>query len=222
MYDLRIGNKERPEVAIECVGAVDEQHAALWGFVEKKGPPSGEFHGDWIVEVTPSASLDNIYRELGIVLFDLEQSRVFSATRDCWLERSNTYLWEKLESLQINYLQCSRSEGSGRVSILPPPKGGAVDSEGKSLGSWLHDFLISNERADVLYKLTLADAPVREVLIDVFYGGVPWPVYSYLTGDLDLVPVGQPILPEPLTGVWVVLAPGKGIRWDGQCWRILN
>jgi len=51
MYDLRIGTVEAPDVAIECVGAVDPVRAETWNAGPGKGPLRLTVKGDWIINI---------------------------------------------------------------------------------------------------------------------------------------------------------------------------
>ena len=74
MYDLRIGAVEAPDVAIECVGAVDAVRAETWNV----GPGRGPFHlavvkGDWIITIARDAHIGTIRKRIGPVLRNLEE-----------------------------------------------------------------------------------------------------------------------------------------------------
>ena len=220
LYDLRVGSKHNPEIAIECVGAVDEQTAKLFGSSKKwECPPI--INGDWVVEVVPGGPLKRLYRELAPLLSELEELAVWSAAHDVFLQHSNKYLWEKLDVLHINFVRCSRKNGFGRVHIIPPPVGGTVNDTADGVVEWLNEFVAAAARSDVVYKLNKSQAPQKEIFVSVSFGGVPWSVYSYLTGDLDILPAENPELPPSVTGVWIVLGPKKGIRWNNG-WKFLG
>ncbi len=52
MYDLRIGPADAPELAVECVGAVDPIRAETWSEGPSKGPLELALRGDWIIAYT--------------------------------------------------------------------------------------------------------------------------------------------------------------------------
>ena len=69
-------------------------------------------------------------------------------------------------------------------------------------------------------KLARSGAARTEVFIAVTLDGAPWSVVSYLTREVTAVPTAAPMLPPPVTGVWVCPTHGtKGVYWDGSSWR---
>ena len=102
-------------------------------------------------------------------------------------------------------------------------RGGVVDEQGSALPGWVGEFLRSEAQADVLSKLLRSNAAECHVFIPVGWGGAPWPVESYLSGDLSLVPLTSPDLPAPVCAVWIVsMQASHGIRWDGVAWRVFS
>ena len=101
--------------------------------------------------------------------------------------------------------------------------GGAVDSQGAALPEWFSEFLRDSDRQDVLCKLQRSGATDRQAFVFVSFGGAPWSVESYLTGQLDQLPAEAPDLSPPVTGVWVVSQFGqRGLRWDGAARRLFE
>ena len=97
--------------------------------------------------------------------------------------------------------------------------GGVVDEEGHALGAWIGEFLRHPDRKDVLAKLARSGAAERHVFVPVAWGGAPSPVWSYLATELTRFPDEPPLLPEPVTAVWVTSTHSPhGIRWDGTQW----
>src|ERR1700687_3868211 len=68
MYDLRIGSPNAPEVAIECVGAVDPTYTETWNVGPAKGPLTLPVAGDWIVEIAPTARVKVVKQSLAQLL----------------------------------------------------------------------------------------------------------------------------------------------------------
>jgi len=97
--------------------------------------------------------------------------------------------------------------------------GGGVDSAGSALPQWIEEFLCDPEREDVLSKLRDTDAQERWVFVPITHRGAPWSIESYLRGELDCLPVTEPNLPSPVTGIWVASTFGTlGVRWDSTRW----
>lgn len=55
MYDLRIGPADAPELAVECVSAVDQTRAETGAAVLSEGPWELALRGDWIIMITHNA-----------------------------------------------------------------------------------------------------------------------------------------------------------------------
>ena len=51
MYDLRVGPADAPEIAIECVGAVDAAFTETWNMGPAKGALQLTVRGNWTVEI---------------------------------------------------------------------------------------------------------------------------------------------------------------------------
>jgi hypothetical protein len=176
MYDLRIGLADAPELAVECVGAIDQTRAETWSEGPSKGPLELALQGDWIITITPSARIKAIKKHLEPLLRELEDrelSRFSVNRRSRWYDTS---LFEELESLGVVSGSCFRLPGTGKVSLMMPGTGGAVDSQGTAVPGWVGQFLRDPDQADVLGKLQRSDAAERHAFIFDVLGGAPWPV----------------------------------------------
>ena len=223
MYDLRIGAVEVPDVAIECVGAVDPVRTETW----KVGPGKGHLRlrvkGDWIIGIAPEAHIGTIRQHVESILRDLEERDVHRVSVGHLFKSHNYQLLHKLESLGIGHAYCFSMPGSGRVFMTIEGTGGWVDSAGSTLPQWIEEFLCDPEREDVLFKLRHTGAQERWVFVPVASGGAPWSVESYLTEELECLPATGPNLPSPVTGIWVASTHGThGVRWDGAGWRLFR
>jgi hypothetical protein len=223
MYDLRIGSVDAPEVAIECVGAVDSVFTETWNVGPARGPLSLEVQGDWNIEIAATARVKKVRQNLQRLLKELESRGTPNVTVDHRLRWINEGLFNELESVGITHAHCYRVHGSGKVHLSLPGTGGAVDKKGSEVPSWLGDFLRDPARADVLSKLERSGASSRHAFVIATLSGVPWPVGYYLMGELDVVPSEAPELPPSVTAAWAVPDFGqKGLYWDGSCWRVVE
>jgi len=223
MYDLRIGPADKPRMAIECVGAVDASLTEAWNVGPGRGPLELALTGDWIITLTPSARVKAIKRHIQPLLRWLE-SRGFRDVRvDHELKWRDAALFVELKSLGVTRVSCYRLPGTGTVHLGMEGIGGAVDSLGVAVPGLVGEFLRDSARRDVLRKLQRSGAADRHAFVLVGFAGAPWSVESYLTGDLDQLPVEGPDLPPPATGVWMVSVFGqRGLRWGGRAWRIFE
>jgi hypothetical protein len=220
MYDLRIGPVEAPDVAIECVGAVDSVFIETWNVGPGRGSFSRTVKGDWRIGIAREAHIGKIRRHIEPILQNLERQEISEVRVGHFLKRDDSGLLQELEWLDIQYLSCFRMPGTGRVHMLIEGVGGGVDSAGSALPQWIEEFLCDPDREDVLSKLRNTDARERWVFVPVTYRGAPWSVESYLIGELDCLPTTEPNLPPPVTGIWVASTFGTlGVRWDSTGWR---
>jgi len=104
MYDLRIGSRDTPHVAIECTGAVDRVATETWNIGPARGPMTATLAGDWMVEIRSGAQFRRITRELGPLLHFLER------------EGSTTSPWTIVSATVIS--SCTTSSMS---SVSPTP-----------------------------------------------------------------------------------------------------
>lgn len=223
MYDLRVGPKDAPELAIECVGAVDEAFAETWNIGPERGPLRLSLTGDWNVSITATARIKAIKQRIEPLLRVLEGHGIDNLYVDYRLKRIDRALFDEFDSLSITHVSCYRRQGTGEVHLIMPGNGGAVDRQGSAVPAWVGEFLRDSARQDVLLKLQRSGAKERHVFVIVELASTPWPVESYLIGELDHLPDQSPDLPQPVTGVWIVSTMGqRGLRWDGDAWKIFD
>lgn len=223
MYDLRVGLADAPEIAIECVGAVDPIFTETWNIGPARGPLELSLTGDWTVVIAVNAQVKAIKQCIEQLLQELENQGIQNVYVDHLLEWNDVALFKELESLNITHVYCHRPQGTGKVVFGMPGIGGAVDEQGSTVPEWVGEFLRDSARQDVISKLQLSGAPDRHAFLIVTFAGAPWSVESYLTGELNHLPIQAPDLPLPVTGVWVVYGMSRrGLRWDGDAWQLFE
>jgi hypothetical protein len=94
MYDLRIGPAEAPEMAIECVAAVDPILTETWSLGPAEGPLELALKGDWTITLTPSARVKAIRQRVEPLLQELEQRGLHNVSVNHALKRYNSALFE--------------------------------------------------------------------------------------------------------------------------------
>jgi hypothetical protein len=222
MYDLRIGSADAPEVAIECVGAVNSTYTETWNVGPAKGALMLSLTRNWIVEISPTARIKTVKQCLPQFLAKLEQCGIQAISHNHWPPPGNEALLDEMDSIGIVHSSCYSAPECGKVYLTMPGTGGWVDDKGTQLPKWLGDFLRDSRQADVLSKLEMSGAKHRHAFVFATFQGVPWSVESYLTGSLNTVPDDPPDLPPSVTEVWVVSGFGdKGLHWNGKTWRIV-
>lgn len=218
-YDLRVGARTAPQIAIECVGAVDPIRTETWNVGPAHGPQSLAVAGDWHVRLRPRAKVKPIRMRIEALLRRCEtQGYSGFIPVDSRLRRANPELFSALKSLSVSSVHCIRASGTGKVHLGMTGIGGSVDTTDQAVPGWLTKFLLNPERADVLLKLKKSGAAECHVFIPVSFGGVPWNVESYLGSAIELLPMGAPDLPGPVTAAWITYGV-NGLRWDGASWR---
>jgi hypothetical protein len=223
MYDLRIGTADAPEVAIECVGAVNRTYTETWNVGPAKGSITLPVDGNWTVEISPMARIKKtVMPRLPRFLTELERRGLTAISHNHWLTPADELLLDEMDSIGITHASRYAASYSGKVYLTMPGTGGCVDDRGSELPKWLGDFLRHPEQADVLSKLQRSGTPNCHAFVFATFQGVPWSVESYLTGSLTDVPDDPPDLPPPITEAWVVSGFGdKGVHWNGNAWRVV-
>jgi len=89
MYDLRVGSSEKPEIAIEVTGAVNEEFTKTWNIGPAKGPLQfSSIQGDWVIEIAVETQIREFKQNIPQILK--------------MLESQNRYLIRVDSSLQIH------------------------------------------------------------------------------------------------------------------------
>lgn len=223
LYDLRIGPAGTPDVAIECVAAVDPARVETWNRGPARGPVKYGLSGDWTVVITPAARVKPLLSKLEAILQNLEDRGVEAVDVDWWLQRSDPYLHDLFNHLGIEHVSRVRPQGSGRVYLTMSAIVGMVDRYGTRVPTWLGEFLRDPSRQDVLSKLQRSCAKRKEVFVFVDLGGALWEVEPYLMDDFECLPPAPPDLPSPIQGAWMVHVFGRrGLYWDGASWVVVE
>jgi hypothetical protein len=222
LYDLRVGEVDAPDIAIECVGAVDDIRTETWNIGPAQGALSLDLAHDWDVVLKPHARVKAIRSKLGDVLRLCEAAAISGYTRVDWsLQHYHPHIFAVLDALKIDSIACFREAGTGRVYLGMTGTGGAVDPYGTAVPGWIEDFLSAPRQRDVIEKLERSGAALRHVFVGVSFAGVPWEVESYLGTRTDHVPATSPNLPRPLDAVWIIYGR-RGLHWDGSKWRLFD
>jgi len=117
MYDLRIGAVEAPDVAIECVGAVDSVRAETWNVGPGRGPLRLTVKGDWMINIAREAHIRTIRQHIESILRDLEERDVRRVSVGHLFKRHDYRLLQELESFGIRHASCFRMPGTGQVHM---------------------------------------------------------------------------------------------------------
>lgn len=228
MYDLRIGSIDAPEYAIECVGAVNQITTETISNAYKKSPidysrSDIKLSGDWNVTIKKTAKVKYIRNKIPKILEKLESLGITTPTHVDWqLKKSDLELFTTLESLRIVCLSKFRETGTGDIHLHCEGISGPVDGSGEDLAHWIENFLMQNDKADVIKKLRNSNAKERHVFIPIAFNGAPMNVEYYFIQDERPIPNLTPNLPNPVTGVWILGMHGKGIRYTNGKWSLFG
>ena len=222
MYDLRVGSVAAPEIAIECIGAVDAVRTETWNVGPAQGPMSCDVGGDWHVKLEPQARVKAVRAAIGGILRECASLGHLEFTPVAgFLRARSPGLYEALKALHIASIHCFRPEGTGLVHLGMTGTGGFVDQEGRAVPSWIGKFLRAPGHANVLSKLGASGAAECHVFVIVSFCGAPWAVESYLGDSGEAVPTAAPDLPTPVDAVWIAHGK-KGVLWRHGEWRLFD
>lgn len=221
MYDLRIGEKNAPEYAIECVGAVNFTATETWNIGPAKGPIRINSAGDWIVSIKDSAKIKSLKRSISSAIGKCEELGLTEYTPVNWeLRNFNEDIFNVLNGLGVSSFYMYRAKGSSKVHLTMDGKSGAVNQNADDLVGWVDSFLSSDDKADVVKKLRNSNAKEKHAFIPIILGGAPWYVESIFFSDMQ-APNTPPKLPKPITGVWIT-SNGRGLRYMEGQWHLFT
>ncbi|KKO47540.1 hypothetical protein VT06_16530 [Arsukibacterium sp. MJ3] len=221
MYDLIAGPVNAPEYAIECVGSVDPAATETWNIGPAKGPMKVCSSGNWLVSIKKSTRIKSLKIHISKAIFKCESLGLTEFTPVDWqLRRFNLELFNELDELGITSFQMYKKDGSGYAHLSMDGGGGPINQSSDALIDWIGSFLSSHDKLDVVNKLRKSRAKEKHAFVPIVLGGAPWEVESYFLGKMHL-PCKEPNLPEPITGVWVLLN-GKGLRHINGQWHVFS
>src|SRR5262245_47521173 len=96
MYDLRIGPFDAPEVAIECVGAINSAFTETWNNGPAREPLQLSVKGNWSVTIAVNAHVKTVKRYIEAILKELESRGLQEVHVNYLLRRSDMVLFDQL------------------------------------------------------------------------------------------------------------------------------
>ena len=225
MYDLRIGPSDRPQVAIEVVGAVNFEFTRTWNAGAAKGPINTMGKADWLLFLADGVVAERLRRQIGNLVRRMETAGWHQTEgRHDLAMYGHDQLAQDLLATGVIAVYCTDKDGSGIVHLGQDGDGGAPDHTGATLVPWISAFLRHRDRADVLGKLQASGAGQRHVFVTVGFKGAPFATLNYLVGPIERLPTGEPDLPPVVDQVWIWSGlsaserRAKGVRWTGTSW----
>lgn len=224
LYDLQVQNAGAPSMAIECVRCVDSKMLAAFNALEQHHDRlvDWDLEHNWSVHALYELQIRNLRRELEPILQSMERAGIeelWPGSRFDRIKRGK-YRSEHLLELGIRSLTRNHSDGSGRVIVWFEGDGGAIPhDDGSSLCGWISETLTSPTFADVMSKLSSSQLGENHVFFLIGLRGVPFHVWSYSMHEHRGLPVQNPTLPRPVTGIWIAFQFGNvGMRWHNGSW----
>lgn len=211
MYDLEAYLPGEQIAAIEVTAAHDQRLAELYGVLDGRLILGG-IVGGWNVHIRPTARYRRVVKALPCLLADLEQRGIST------LRAADS---ADLEAFGIEWAWQGSTSFPGSVYVhldLPSERtGGYVTSDTGPLLEWIEAVLVSELCQGMRRNLRASDAAERHIflLLPGFTGDADFEVWSPLTHDSIELPRRPPMLPDPVTHVWVASTfdLGAGLRW---------
>jgi hypothetical protein len=125
MYDLRMGAVEAPDVAIECVGAVDPVRTETWNVGPGRESLRPSVKGDWLINIAREAHIRTIRQHIESIVRNLEERDVRRVSVGHLLKRQDSSLLQELAAFGIRHAACLRMPGIGRVQMTMEGSGGS-------------------------------------------------------------------------------------------------
>lgn len=225
MYDLRIGPSDRPQVAIEVIGAVNPDYTRTWNTGAARGPITTTGRAEWLIFLADGTVVERLRRRIGGLVRRMEAAGWQETDGSNVLNQfKHDELTQDLLSEGVLAVYCTDSDGSGIVQFGQRGDGGAPDHAGATLVPWISAFLRHKDRKDVVDKLEASGAAERHVFVNVGFKGAPFATWNYLVGPIERLPVGAPDLPPEVDQVWIWSGftaadrRAEGVRWTGTSW----
>ncbi len=225
MYDLRVGEPDNPEIAIECVRVINPTFAATWNAGPAKNPLLLGVKGDWVVTITDKANIKRIKNNLQMLIESFENRQRYCLRTDSRMKIADEAFYNYLIGLGVVSAICIKPHGTGRVYLEMNGGSGAIaQDQPNTVSTWVGKYLNEPRQNDILVKLNKSTASDCHVFIAVGPDNTPWLVDLYLLGYLKCTPSQPPDLPPPITGVWLfsILGGDTGLRWDGASWSLFS
>lgn len=226
MHDLDVFDSQGRIGAVEVTAAADSRLIELWKLVN----PPGErlilpgLRGGWMITLDPSVDVRRLRAHLVVVLRMLEASSVRLLRPEWHRDGPFEAIARHLQIVQAHQSD-TEFEGSVYFTVELPDEqsGGYVAETSDAVSQWVGDFLRQSGQADVLAKLARAGAPERHAFVLVpGFTTAPFAVSDPLMRDDAPVPTEPPLVPDPVTDVWVMSTWSSGVcfRWSpGQGWE---
>ena len=219
MCDLRIMYPIRRVGAVEVVTATDPASTELARLINRQSGPrwqADNIHGGWIVDVSPTAPAKRVLRDLPSFLERLEvegRSSFHSQAAPIDL------LTQLAAELGVNAAWQSATDFPGSIytQVDEPSElvAGYVDASSDGLVAWVSEFVGHASLQDVIEKLASAESGERHVFVIIpVFGTAPFAAIDPLLRRGAATPSDEPLLPPPVTHVWVAHAFSRQVF----CW----
>jgi hypothetical protein len=211
--DIRIHYADGRTGYVEVVSDIDPRYAEAWEQIVRRGfnLPADGLSKRWFITLSPDGRFSRIDRELPRLLSSVEEASVeHPSFSQCDLE-----VLRSLGVVDAVWFESSRAAPPLlRISLIGAT--GPADVPPDWFSEALDQTIASGRIADVWPKLANAvDADEWHVFL-VPTASSRWPLYHMLRPDSCHLPIAQPTLPEPVTGLWLMNCPlaVRCLRWS--------
>lgn len=242
MYDLEIRYPDRSAAPVEVSSTVSGELLSTMTQLEKKADggwyPSTSLSRVWLVRTLPAVRVRGLGPAVEQHLQVLEAARVWRfhasiASAAAIAARLAGVLVSPAEAAQKallglgvlnaeSYVPLGGRDAPG-FAVTVHGGGGSWGGTAEAVVDWIMEFVRDGNRTDNLTKLASASAGEAHLAVTASISGVDFAVWRAVedTDGSGVVPRTVPILPSPLTHLWL-FSPGgpTGLAWQtGVGWR---
>lgn len=208
MYDLDLTRGGEPFGACEVTAAADAESIELWNIINGGGERWIEPNllGGWMVAVTPRCRAKRLMRELPRILRTPERVEAGPGREDAI---------ERLYGLEIVSAHRSGTDFPGSIYVTLQRSseltGGAVESTGRGLVTWLDEWIREPAQEHNLEKLRSAQRLERHLFVLIpGFTTAPFSASDLLMRTDAAPPDAALTLPEGITDVWAMSTWSSG------------
>ena len=214
MHDLDLVREDSTFAACEITAAADPESIELWNLVNGGGRwIEPNLAGGWMLTLAPACRAKNLRALAPGLLRRIEANPTDSLAR------------AELEGLGVlnTYHGGTAFPGSIYATIERPSEftGGWVSDDGDPIVAWLDAWISDAHQAHNLQKLAAAKRAENHLFVLLpGFSSAPFTAADLLLRSDAPLPTVAPVLPEPVTHVWLMSTWDSGaiFHWTGERW----
>ncbi len=201
MYDLRIGDKDNPEAAIEVTRLVDKKWMDLWYAGPEHEPRKIQSQYAWKVGIENKFRIKQNISELNNVIQQMEALGLSTY----WRFKDFRRPWRKwAQEVGVQYIRISTWLEPGELVFSMVPTAFTFNEMGIGVSDEITAYLHSDKCRDNRDKLGKSNSHRRELFIFTGITGVAPRLESYVHTNCLTLPPDTPKLPHEITAIWIV------------------